>query len=216
MAFEKIKLSKSKSQSARSTLLKTHHLSIILGALLLSSGLTACSTNTSAQPIENTTATQSPEQKAMTPEEEQIIGEVKNIFRAMAEPGITPKALLSRFGKPDPKWHNAAFPFNKSFSQVQVTASFENPNIVNDLDLELATNTPFPLDSLKKVFGNYQETIRQHWNSPRGFISEGKLPEVPGYICRFIVDYQFKSQSDKSPPIIKFNFSMYPDEDPVH
>jgi hypothetical protein len=192
--------------------LKTNHLSLILGLALLSV-LTACSTNTLAHPIENTTATQSLDQKAMTPEEEKIIGEVKNIFRAMAEPGITPKALLIRFGKPDPKWHNTAFPFNKSFSQIQVTASFENPNIVDDLDLELTPNTPFPPDSLKKVFGNYKETVRQHWNSPRGFLSEGKLPEVPGYICRFIVDYQFKHQSDKSPPLISFNFSIYPDED---
>jgi hypothetical protein len=213
MAITKLKRSKSKPQNTRSTLLKTHHLSIILGALLLSPGLTACSTNTSAQPLEHTTATQSSEQKAMTPEEEKIIGEVKNIFRAMAEPGITPKALLSRFGKPDPKWHNAAFPFNKSFSQVQVIESFENPNIVHSLHLDLTPNTPFPLDSLKKVFGNYKETVRQHWDSPRGFLSEGKLPEVPGYVCRFIVDYQFKRQSDKSPPLIMFSFSIYPEED---
>jgi hypothetical protein len=149
----------------------------------------------------------------MTPEEEKIIGEVKNIFRAMAEPGITPKALLIRFGKPDPKWSNIAFPFNKSFSQVQVIERFENTNIVHSLDLELAPNTLFSLDSLKKVFGNYKETVRQHWNSPRGFLSEGKLPEVPGYICRFIVDYQFKPQSDKSPPLIHFNFSIYTEED---
>jgi hypothetical protein len=213
MAAVRIKHPESKPQNTRSTLLKTNHLSIILGALLLSPGLTACSTSTSAQPLEKTTVTQSPNQKAMTPEEEQIIGEVKNIFKAMAEPGITPKALLNRFGKPDPKWHNTALPFNKSFRQVQVSANFENANTVNDLDLDLAPNTPFPLDSLKKVFGNYKETVRQHWDSPRGFLSEGKLPEVPGYICRFIVDYQFKRQLDKSPPLIKFNFSIYPDED---
>jgi hypothetical protein len=211
MAVTKIKRSNSKSQSARSTLLKTHHLSIILGALLLSSGLTACSTNTSAQPIENTTATQSPEQKAMTPEEEQIIGEVKNIFRAMAEPGITPKALLSRFGKPDPKWHNVAFPFNKSFNSLQVPVNSQDSSFVNYLELELAPNTLISTNFLEKVFGNYKEYPRQHWDSPRDIVFNGKLPEVPGYICRLIVQYQFKRESDKTPPGINFSFSISPD-----
>jgi hypothetical protein len=211
MAITKIKCSKSKPQSTRSTLLKTHHLSIILGALLLSSGLTACSTKTSAQPLEKTTATQSPKQKAMTPEEEKMIETIKDIFKAMAEPGITSRDLLDRFGKPDPKWHNVAFPFNKSFNSLQVPVNSQDSSFANYLELELAPNTLISTNFLEKVFGDYKEYPRQHWDSPRDIVFNGKLPEVPGYICRLIVQYQFKRESDKTPPGINFSFSISPD-----
>lgn len=194
--------------------MKTNHLSIILGALLLSPGITACATDTSAQPIENTTATQSTEQKTMTPEEEKMIETIKEIFKAMAEPGITPEALASRFGKLDPKYESGrfSFPFNKSFSQVQVTASVENPNIISDLDLELAPNTSLSVSSLSKFFGNYVKLIRLHWNSPQGIMFNSKLPELQGYICSLTADYSSNNEEDKDPKVIYLTLSLGPDK----
>jgi hypothetical protein len=185
-------------------LLKTNHLSIILGALLLSPGITACSPDTLAQPIENTKNVQSTEQKAMTPEEEKMIETIKDIFKAMAEPGITPKALASRFGKLDPMYESGRFslPFNKSFNQVQVTASAEDDDIVSDLDLELAPDASLSVNSLEKVFGNYVKLIRLHWNSPQGIIFNSKLPELQGYICSLVAEYPYDTEENKDPKVV--------------
>jgi hypothetical protein len=188
MAITKLKRSKSKPQSTRSTLLKTNHLSLILGALLLSSGLTACSTNTSAQPLENTTTTQSPEQKAMTPEEEKMIATIKNIFKAMAEPGITPKALASRFGKLDPKNKSGNFsvPFDESFEKLKVNA---NPAFLGDVDLELANKKTLSIETIRSIFGDYTETPTINGHSIR-IMYDAKLPEINQYHGQILVDYQ--------------------------
>jgi hypothetical protein len=214
MATAKIKLSSQDLKIRGVFLLKTNHLSLILGALLLYPVLIACSTDTSAQPIENVTATQSPEQKAMTPEEEKMIETIKDIFKAMAEPGITPKALASRFGKLDPKYESGhfSFPFNKSFSQVQVTASIENSNMVSDLDLEMASDALLSVKSLRDIFGEYEELIRLHQNSPKNIMFSKQLPELKGYICSITADYSSNNEEDKNSKVVYLTLSLGPDK----
>jgi hypothetical protein len=212
VAVAKIKPSNQDLKIRGVLFLKTNHLSIILGALLLSPGLTACSPDTSAQPIENTKNVQSSEQKAMTPEEEKMIETIKEIFKAMAEPGITPKALASRFGKLDPKEDDIALSFNKSFTNLQVTVLMGDPNKVNSLELELAPSTLISVSSLKETFGNYEKEIRLHWNSPQGIIFNSKLPELQGYICSLVAEYPYDSEETKDPEFIRLTLYLIPDE----
>jgi hypothetical protein len=193
--------------------LKTNHLGLILGLTLLP-GLTACSTNTLAHLIENTTATPLPKQKAMTLEEEKMIETIKDIFKAMAEPGITPKALAKRFGELDPKYESGLFsvPSNKSFTQLQVTASVDNSNMVSDLDLQLASDTSLSARSLREIFGNYKELIRLHRNSPKSIMFDRKLPELQGYICSITADYSSNNEEDKDPKVSYLTLSLVPDK----
>ncbi len=195
--------------------MKTNHLGIILGfAVLLSPCLTAYSTDTIAQPIENTTAPQSPEQKTMTPEEEKMIETIKDIFQAMAEPGITPKALAKRFGELDPKYESGrfSFPFNKSFSKIEVTESDENSNIVNSIDLELTPNTLLSIDSLQKNFGNYKRQHRLHWNNPQGIIFNTKIPELQEYTSSLVAECPYDSEDTENPKFVHLILYLIPDE----
>jgi hypothetical protein len=192
-----------------------NQLSLILGiSLLLSPELIACQAETSAQPMEHSTNLNPTERKTMTPEETKMIETIKDLFKTMSEPGITPEALASRFGKPDSKsfLKESVFPHNKSFRRLRVVEDSENSNKVGQVRLSLDENSSFSKQSLKQAFGNYIESSVRPAGVPYRIVFDPELPEISSYTCAIVINYSLGKQGIEDAKMNEIILTLVPKE----
>jgi hypothetical protein len=192
-----------------------NRLSLILGiSLLLSPGLFIYRAETSAKPMENSTNLNPSEQKSMTAEEIKMIETIKDIFKTMAEPGITSKALASRFGEPDSEsfLKESVFPNNESFKRLRAVEDSENSNKVGQVRLNLAENSSFSKQSLKQAFGDYAESSVRPAGVPYRIVFNTELLEVSSYICTIAIHYSLGKQGIEDAKMNEIILTLVPKE----
>jgi hypothetical protein len=192
-----------------------NRLSLILGlSLLLSPGLFIYQAETSAKPIENSINLNSTERKTMPLEETKMIETIKDIFKAMAEPGITPKVLANRFGKPDPEsfLKESVFPNNQSFKRLRAVEDSENSNKIGQVRLSLNENSSFSKHSLEQVFGNHTESSLRPAGVPYRIIFDTELPEISSYTCTIAINYSLGKQGIEDAKMNEIILTLVPKE----
>jgi hypothetical protein len=139
----------------------------------------------------------------LSAEQAAMIETIKQICRVMAEPNITSKALVRRFG---PATHEYGeymlFPLDQYFDSLQLTEGTDRLEQENPVTLTLSSQSWLTLGSMKQVFGDYKKSNapRFHPSAPEEAIFETRFPEFSNHVyemfAAFHPDYESKKNLD--------------------
>jgi hypothetical protein len=128
----------------------------------------------------------------LSDEQAAMMKTIKQICKVMAEPDITPKTLVRRFGTPTHEYGEYMLrPLDQYFESLQVTEDTDRPKEERSTSLELSPQSMLTIGALKELFGDYKESNvpRLHPNSPEEVIFEASLPETPGHNCKISAEF---------------------------
>jgi hypothetical protein len=154
-------------------------------------------------------------------QEAELVQTIKNACIAMASEKVDAQKVVRQFGTPifdenamgGGEWRKGIYnlkpskPFFKeigvfekryhqlspdNLSPAQIDEVF--PVAVASMHFYLTQDVTLTIESLKKVFGEYKQGVRLHYDDPESISFFSKLPEISPYMCLLHFDYYTKTE----------------------
>jgi hypothetical protein len=132
-----------------------------------------------------------------------MIETIKQVCTVMLEPDVTPKDIVSRFGKTSQKVGDffTLQPFNEYFDSLQVSDDVYG-RLQEDryTSLEISSRSQLTLGVLKQAFGDYTKSKAPRFqvNSPESVDFSAKLSNSSNYVCRISAKYRPEPKTEVS------------------